>query len=65
MVWRRGGRVGKSEVSNAKNLLGSAAQQPLISNPGCTGLEISGGMAQAALKKQCRDGLNVCREGEC
>lgn len=41
MVWRRGGRVGKSEVSNEKNLLGSAAQQPLISNPGCTGLEMS------------------------
>lgn len=37
-----GGRVGKSEVSNEKNLLGSAAQQPLIFlNPGCTGLEIS------------------------
>lgn len=36
-----GGRVGKSEVSNEKNLPGSAAQQPLIFNPGCTGLEIS------------------------
>lgn len=36
-----GGRDGKSEVSNEKNLLGSAAQQLLIFNPGCTGLEIS------------------------
>lgn len=29
-----GGRVGKSEVSNEKNLLGSAAQQPLIFKSG-------------------------------